>query len=46
MDFKSSQFSRQAEPHENFNFINSRWVVKTTVKIWEISGGEEIFWCG
>ena len=43
MDSKSSQFNRQAEPHENLNSIYSRWVVETTVKIWEISGGEEFF---
>ena len=29
---------------KNLNSIDSRWVVETTVKIWEISGGEEIFW--
>ena len=28
---------------KNLNFIDSRWVVETTVKIWEISGGEETF---
>ena len=27
---------------KNLNSIDSRWVVETTVKIWEISGGEEI----
>ena len=26
---------------KNLNSIDSRWVVETTVKIWEISGGEE-----
>ena len=25
---------------KNLNSIDSRWVVETTVKIWEISGGE------
>ena len=29
---------------KNFNSVDSRWVVEPTVKIWEISGGEEIFW--
>ena len=29
---------------KNFNFIDSRWVVETTVKIWEPSGVEKIFW--
>ena len=29
---------------KNLNSIDSRWVVETTVKIWEISGREEIFW--
>ena len=29
---------------KNFNSIDSRWLVETTVKIWEISGEEEIFW--
>ena len=29
---------------KNLNSIDSRWVVETTtVKIWEISGGEEMF---
>ena len=28
---------------KNLNSIDSRWVVETTVKIWEISGGEEFF---
>ena len=28
---------------KNLNSIDSRWVVETTVKIWDISGGEEIF---
>ena len=31
---------------KNFNIIDSRWVVETTVKIWEISDREEIFGCG
>ena len=31
-------------PMKNFSSINSRWVVETTVKIWEISGREEFFW--
>ena len=44
IDSKSSQYSRQAEPHEYFNSIDSRWIVGTTVKIWEISSGEEMFW--
>ena len=38
-----SSVDRQ-NPTKNFNFIDSRWVVETTVKIWEISGGQEIFW--
>ena len=29
---------------KNLNSIDSRWVVETIVKIWEISGGEEYFW--
>ena len=42
MGSKSSQFNRQAEPHEKSQFYSdSRWVVETTVKIWEIYGGEE-----
>ena len=33
-------------PMKNFNSFDSRWVVETTVKIFEISGGgEEIFGC-
>ena len=28
---------------KNFNSIYSRWVVETTFKMLEISGGEEIF---
>ena len=28
---------------KNFKSIDSRWVVETSVKIWEVSGGEEIF---
>ena len=31
---------------KNLNSIDSRWVVETTVKIWEISDGEEIFGYG
>ena len=31
-------------PIKNFNSIDSKRVVETTVKIWEISGGEESFW--
>ena len=31
---------------KNLNSIDSRWVVETAVKIWEISGGEEIFGYG
>ena len=37
-----SSVDRQ-NPMKNFNSIDSRWVVETTVKIWEISGEEEIF---
>ena len=40
-----SSVDRQ-NPMKNFNSIDSRWVVETTVKIWEISGGEEVFGCG
>ena len=28
---------------KNLNSIDSKWVVGTTVKIWEISSGEEFF---
>ena len=38
-----SSVDRQ-NPMKNFNFIDSRWVMETTVKIWEISVWEEIFW--
>ena len=31
-------------PMKNFNSMDCRWVVETTVKIWEICGGEEILW--
>ena len=37
-----SSVDRQ-NPMKNFNSIDSRWVVEITVKIWEISGREEIF---
>ena len=40
-----SSVDRQKEPMKNFNSFNSRWVVETTVKIFEISSGEEIFGC-
>ena len=33
-------------PMKNLNSIDSRWVVETTVKIWEISGREIFFRCG
>ena len=28
---------------KNLNSIDSRWVMETTVKIWEISGAEKFF---
>ena len=38
-----SSVGRQ-NPMKNFSSIDSRWVVETTVKIWEISGGKKFFW--
>ena len=31
---------------KNFNSVDIRWVVGTTFNIWEMSGGEEVFWVG
>ena len=36
---------RRKNPMKNFNSFDSRWVVETVIKIFEISGGEEIFGC-
>ena len=40
------QLTGRKNPMKNFNSFDSRWVVETTVKIVEISGGEGIFRCG
>ena len=36
------QLTDRKNPMKNFNSFDSRWIVETTVKIVEISGGEEI----
>ena len=43
MDSKAYSSVDRQNPMKNVNSIDSRWVMETTVKIWEISGGEEMF---